>query len=291
MQHWAIIADTIEQVIQKKFVVQQFDEIHGGDINRAYVLQGADEKYFVKLNKAELLPMFEVEALALQALTNTSSLRIPKVITYGIAEDKAFLVLEYISLSSLRPTTQKQLGRQLAELHKQKQNYFGWPQDNFIGHNKQKNDPEGDWLSFWQAQRLGAQLELAEANGYHGKIQILGAELVSKVPEFFKDYQPHASLLHGDLWSGNAASDENGRAVIYDPACYFGDRETDIAMTELFGGFSEGFYTEYDASFPLDSGYHLRKPLYNLYHILNHLNLFGRSYLGQAETMMRQLLA
>jgi len=290
MGHWAIIADTIEQVSQEKFVVQQVDEIHGGDINRAYLLQSADKKYFVKLNKADLLPMFEVEALALQALADTKTLRIPQVITYGIAENKAFLVLEYIPLFSLKPAAQKQLGRQLAELHKQKQNYFGWPQDNFIGHNKQINTPEGDWLSFWQAQRLGAQLELAEANGYHGKLQILGKELISKVPEFFKDYQPRASLLHGDLWSGNAAADENGLAVIYDPACYYGDRETDIAMTELFGGFGEDFYTEYDEVYPLDSGYRLRKPLYNLYHILNHLNLFGRSYLGQAEAMMQQLL-
>jgi len=290
MQHWAIIAETIEQVSQEKFTVQQLDEIHGGDINRAYLLQSADKKYFVKLNKADLLPMFEVEALALHALAETKTLRIPGVITYGIAENKAFLVLEYIPLFPLKPIAQKQLGCQLAELHKQKQNYFGWPQDNFIGHNKQINTPEGDWLSFWQKQRLGAQLELAEANGYHGKLQTLGKELISKVPEFFKDYQPRASLLHGDLWAGNAAADENGLAVIYDPACYYGDREADIAMTELFGRFGETFYKEYDEVYPLDSGYRLRKPLYNLYHILNHLNLFGRSYLGQAEAMMQQLL-
>lgn len=290
MQHWAIIADTIEQVLQKKFSVQQVDEIHGGDINRAYVLQGADKKYFVKLNKAELLPMFEVEAQALQVLAGTKTLRIPKVITYGIAENNAFLVLEYIPLCSLKSVAQKKLGRQLAELHKQKQVYFGWSQDNFIGHNKQKNTPSGDWVSFWQTQRLGAQLELAKANGYHGEIQILGAELIRKVPDFFKDYQPHASLLHGDLWSGNAAADESGFAVIYDPACYYGDRETDIAMTELFGGFGEAFYAEYELVYPLDLGYPSRKPLYNLYHILNHLNLFGRSYLGQAEAVMQQLL-
>jgi len=290
VQHWAIIADTIEQASQENFAVQQVDEIHGGDINRAFLLKGADKKYFVKLNKAELLPMFEVEALALQALTETQTLRIPKVITYGIAENNAFLVLEYIPLFSLKPDSQKQLGRQLAELHQQKQNYFGWPQDNYIGHNQQKNTPEGDWLSFWQTQRLGAQLELAEANGYHGRIQTLGKELMSKVPEFFRDYQPQASLLHGDLWSGNAAADEKGCAVIYDPACYYGDREADIAMTELFGGFGADFYAEYEVVYPLDSGYQSRKPLYNLYHILNHLNLFGRSYLGQAEAMMQQLL-
>jgi len=290
MQHWAIIAKTIEQVSKEKFTVQQVDEIHGGDINRAYLLQGIDKQYFVKLNKAELLPMFEVEALALQALAETKTLRIPNVITYGIVENKAFLVLEYIPLFALKPVAQKQLGHQLAELHKQKQNYFGWPQDNFIGHNKQTNNPTGDWVNFWKTQRLGAQLELAKANGYHGKVQALGKELISKVPEFFKDYQPQASLLHGDLWSGNVAVDAKGLAVIYDPACYYGDRETDIAMTELFGGFGEDFYAEYDETYPLDLGYRMRKPLYNLYHILNHLNLFGRFYLGQAETMMQQLL-
>jgi fructosamine-3-kinase len=243
------------------------------------------------INKADLYAMFETEALGLIALSDTQTLRIPEVITYGVVENYAFLVLEYIELYSLKSSSSQELGKQLAELHQQKQADFGWPQDNFIGHNNQDNTQSGDWVSFWQERRLATQLELARRNGYLGEIQSLGQELISQVPYFFENYQLQASLLHGDLWSGNAAAAiKSGQAIIYDPACYFGDRETDIAMTELFGGFSAEFYKAYESVWPLDSGYSQRKTLYNLYHILNHLNLFGRSYLAQAEAMMQELL-
>ncbi|TXL12409.1 hypothetical protein BMR05_15450 [Methylococcaceae bacterium HT4] len=190
----------------------------------------------------------------------------------------------------INQTTQQQLGRQLAELHQTRQDYFGWHHDNFIGSNQQRNTRDNNWVNFWQEQRLMAQLKLASENGYTGKIQQQGEQLCLLIPEFFSSYQPQASLLHGDLWSGNAAADAEGRAIIYDPACYYGDRETDIAMTELFGGFSADFYAAYEEAWPLDSGYKTRKTLYNLYHILNHLNLFGSGYLCQAERMMQPLI-
>jgi fructosamine-3-kinase len=290
MLNWAAIVDCIQKAINERFELLSVNEVAGGNINKVYCLVGSGSKFFVKINKADLYAMFETEALGLIALSDTQTLRIPEVITYGVVENYAFLVLEYIELYSLKSSSSQELGKQLAELHQQKQADFGWPQDNFIGHNNQDNTQSGDWVSFWQERRLATQLELARRNGYLGEIQSLGQELISQVPYFFENYQPQASLLHGDLWSGNAAAIKSGQAIIYDPACYFGDRETDIAMTELFGGFSAEFYKAYESVWPLDSGYSQRKTLYNLYHILNHLNLFGRSYLAQAEAMMQELL-
>lgn len=290
MKLWSVVVSKIEQVTGQTFGLQKVEATQGGDINRVYRLQGSTQSYFVKLNKASLLAMFEVEALGLHDLASTHTLRTPKPICSGIVGEDAFLVLEYVALQSLSSRSQQQLGEQLAQLHQVQQSYFGWHHDNYIGSNLQKNTRENDWVHFWQEQRLAVQLELAAQNGYAGKLQTLGAELYGLVPQFFSSYQTQASLLHGDLWSGNAAADEQGQAIIYDPACYYGDREADIAMTELFGGYSYDFYVAYENVWPLDSGYKARKNLYNLYHILNHLNLFGSGYLHQAEAMMQTLI-
>ena len=290
MKSWQTVIEQIEQATGQDVCLVKVNAMSGGDINQVYHLQGTEQSYFVKLNRADLLAMFEVEALGLQELAGTKTLRIPEAITYGINGEYAFLVLEYVALKSTNQATQQQLGHQLALLHQNSQDYFGWHHDNFIGSNPQQNTRDSHWVSFWQEQRLLAQLELAADNGYTGKIQQLGRQLYQRIPEFFTSYQPQASLLHGDLWSGNAASDTQGQAIIYDPACYYGDRETDIAMTELFGGFGADFYTAYNNTWPLDPGYNRRKTLYNLYHILNHLNLFGSGYLRQAETMLQQLV-
>ena len=290
MKLWQTVIEQVEQATGQSLSFVKVDAIQGGDINSAYHLCCVEQSFFVKLNNASLLSMFEVEALGLQEMAHTKTLRIPEPITSGIAGSSAFLVMEYLELSSLRPTSQQELGRQLARLHQTQQAYFGWHHDNFIGSNLQKNTRNNNWVSFWQEQRLNEQLKLAAENGYLGKIQQQGEQLIQLIPEFFTTYQPQASLLHGDLWSGNAAATQ-GVAVIYDPACYYGDREADIAMTELFGGYGAGFYTAYNEVWALDSGYSVRKKLYNLYHILNHLNLFGSGYLHQSEGMMQQLIA
>ena len=155
---------------------------------------------------------------------------------------------------------------------------------------RQKNTECSDWLIFYKYQRLEFQLQLAAQKGYQGQLQRLGERLCENLAQFF-DTPPQASLLHGDLWGGNYAMSESGKAVIFDPACYYGDREADIAMTELFGGFGADFYAVYNEVYPLDPEYQVRKNLYNLYHILNHLNLFGSGYLSQAENLIQQLLA
>ncbi len=288
--NWQTIVQYIESAIQQPFNLLKAKPLTGGDINTAYHLLAENRSFFVKLNTPERLDMFEAEAAGLQALAQSRTIRIPKLIVCGKTIDHAFLVLEYIAMNNLNNRSEQLLGQQLAQLHRQKQAYFGWHRDNTIGSTTQVNGQYHDWITFWQEQRLGYQLTLAANQGYSGRLQALGEKLCADLTPWFSGYRPQPALVHGDLWGGNVAADEQGNPVIYDPACYFGDRETDLAMTELFGGFSPAFYQAYQAAYPLDPGYASRKTLYNLYHILNHLNLFGPSYLHQAENMLNKLL-
>lgn len=265
--------------------------VGGGDINSAFKLQVAGISWFVKLNRADLAEMFEAEAAGLVELDGVGAVKVPEVICFGQFGRHAYLVLNYIELSSLRGQSAGLFGEQLARLHRHPQKYFGWRRDNTIGSTPQHNLRHDDWVEFWRRERLGKQLQFAAANGYTGSLQSQGEELLDRLGDFFTDYRPEPSLLHGDLWGGNAAADSQGNPVMFDPACYYGDREADIAMTELFGGFSRDFYAAYNDEYPLDAGYRVRKTLYNLYHILNHLNLFGRGYFSQANGMMERLLA
>ena len=218
---WHSIVEHISLATGTTLNFVKTEALSGGDINRVYHLHCQQRGYFVKLNRADLLPMFTTELLALNELAQTHTLRIPHAITTGIAADKAFLVLEYVPLTRLTASSQQQLGTQLAQLHRQQQPYFGWHEDNYIGSNPQNNNRHHDWVSFWQQHRLGAQLNLAAENGYQGKLQTLGEKLLPRVGHFFSSYQPQPSLLHGDVWAGNAAQESTGQAIIYDPASYY----------------------------------------------------------------------
>ena len=181
------------------------------------------------------------------------------------------------------------LGEQLAAMHRIGASHFGWRIDNTIGATPQINTWSDNWIRFYGERRLRFQFDLAARKSY--RLQAKGEQLIEHLPAFFATYRPQASLLHGDLWSGNWGTDPLSNPVIFDPALYYGDRETDLAMTELFGGFPARFYDAYAGAFPLDTGYAVRKTLYNLYHILNHFNLFGSGYGNQAECMLDRLLA
>jgi fructosamine-3-kinase len=285
------IVHSISQATQTTINQYNLSSVGGGCINTAYKVDTGEKAYFVKVNSPHLEAMFEAEAQALDEMGAINTVRIPKVICYGQADGHSFLALEYIDLYSLRGNANAELGTQLAQLHQIEQPYFGWHIDNTIGSTPQHNDRESDWHTFWQQQRLGRQLGFAAKNGFRGHLQDRGQQLMENLAVFFDNYRPIPSIVHGDLWRGNASADKNGQPVIYDPASYYGDRETDVAMTELFGGFGQHFYDAYQVEYPLDSGYQVRKTLYNLYHILNHVNLFGGGYLGQAESMIDRLLA
>ncbi|MBS1212825.1 MAG: aph [Proteobacteria bacterium] len=285
------IEHAIGQAAGNPFVAHQTSSMGGGCINSAYRLEGDGRSYFVKVNRSELLPMFEAEAEGLREIVATQTVNAPEPVCHGIAGDQSYLVMECLDLHSARGSVGRLLGDQLAAMHRIKQPFFGWHRDNTIGSTPQPNARSDDWADFWAGQRLGFQLDLAAHGGYRGRLQRSGEKLREHLPALFDGYRPQPSLLHGDLWGGNWAAIGNGQPAIFDPACYYGDREADIAMTELFGGFGGDFYAAYRETLPLDAGYGVRKVLYNLYHILNHLNLFGGGYLGQAESMIDRLLA
>lgn len=284
------ISTHIGQVTGIPFENPRKRTVGGGCINTAYELDDGKRRFFVKTNQSSLLSMFEAEFAGLQEISQTSTIKTPEPVCCGEYGSVAFIVMEYIPMGGSRADSITALGENLAAMHRATQENYGWFRDNTIGSTPQDNERTSDWIVFWRDRRLGFQLELAARNGYGGKLQQKGRLLLGRVEKFFTQ-QPPASLLHGDLWSGNYAIDATGEPVIFDPAVYYGDRETDIAMTELFGGFPASFYAAYQNAYPLDEGYTVRKTLYNLYHILNHLNLFGGGYGGQAERMIEKLLS
>ncbi len=263
----------------------------GGSINRSLQLEGAaGERYFLKLNAPAKADLFAAEAAGLAALRQTGCVRVPHTVASGVASDAAWLLLEFLPLDELDKSTAARLGEQLAELHRSSASRYGFERNTVIGATVQLNDWQDSWVQFWREQRLGFQLRLAGGNGAPQALLQTGERLQAKLDGFFSAYCPAPSLLHGDLWAGNAAA-ANGIPVIFDPAVYYGDRETDIAMTELFGGFPSSFYAAYRAAWPLDPGYPVRRGVYNLYHVLNHFNLFGGSYAAQAQNLIQRLLA
>lgn len=283
------IAAAITHVTGENFRPAQQASVGGGCISQAFKLSDGARSFFIKTNRAERLPMFEAEAAGLEEITGSESLRAPRPVCSGTSGGSAWLALEYLELGG--SGSGAEMGSRLAQMHRKTAACFGWTRDNTIGSTPQINTWNPDWLAFLREHRLGFQLRLAARNGYGGGLQTLGEKLLARLEDFFPGYQPRPSLLHGDLWGGNAAFAVSGEPVVFDPAVYYGDREADLAMTELFGGFGAGFYAAYREAWPLDPGYAVRKTLYNLYHILNHANLFGGAYAGQAEAMMQRLLA
>jgi len=290
MIDWNRIAADIANARGQRFDPGTPRSVGGGCINTAYSLGNEASRYFVKLNDANRLPMFEAEAAGLREMARTATIRVPRPLCTGKAGGHSYIVMEHIAFGGHRPDGVAEAGRLLAAMHRASRKEFGWDRDNTIGSTPQPNGPEQDWVELWGRHRLGFQLSLAARNGYRGQLQDQGKRLLDALPALI-DHAPLPSLLHGDLWGGNMGFDSDGHPVIFDPAVYYGDREADVAMTELFGGFGRDFYAAYNETWALDPGYGTRKVLYNLYHILNHLNLFGAGYLGQAQGMMGRLLA
>ncbi|MCU7905180.1 MAG: fructosamine kinase family protein [Candidatus Thiodiazotropha sp. (ex Epidulcina cf. delphinae)] len=290
MTQWQIIAEHVTQTTGMPFYPLEPRHIGGGCINTGVRLTDGERVYFVKLNGAALLDMFEAESDGLKEMADASVIRVPSPLCCGLSNGQSYLVMEFIEMGHAGRSGGESAGRQLAAMHRAAQPLFGWRRDNTIGSTHQPNQQRDNWIDFWREQRLGFQLQLAARNGYRGGLQRQGERLLERFHVLI-DHQPQPSLLHGDLWGGNLAYDREGNPVIFDPAVYYGDREADLAMTELFGGFGNHFYDAYRESRPLSPGYSTRKNLYNLYHILNHLNLFGGGYLGQATSMIDRLLA
>ncbi len=263
--------------------------VGGGDISAAWRLDAADGPVFLKTGPASSYEMFSAEAEGLAELAAADAIRVPEVVAFGVAGDTAYAAFEWLDFGRPGPDTERKLGERLAALHRTTRQRFGWHRDNTIGLTPQPNDRTDDWVTFLRDQRLGFQLRLAADNGYTGALQERGGRLLDRLGVYFEGYAPRASLLHGDLWGGNWGSCD-GEPVVFDPAVYYGDRESDLAMTRLFGGFGRAFYDAYEAAWPLAPGHRERNALYQLYHVLNHLNLFGSGYLGRARDLISKLL-
>lgn len=283
---WTQIAEHISQS-QGEFKIKNHRPVSGGCINQGYSVSDGERAYFVKLNEATKIEMFAAEALGLKQMAQTNTIRVPKPICWGVADNSAYIVLEWLNLDAANGNFWQQMGQNLAAMHGANSSKgFGWEQNNTIGSTLQINNWTTDWVEFYAQHRLGYQFQLANRKGGHFPQQ---EELLAALPQLLS-HSVQPSLVHGDLWGGNAAFTAEGEPVIFDPATYYGDREVDIAMTELFGGFPTAFYQGYNKAYPLEPGYEQRKPLYNLYHILNHFNLFGGGYASQANRTIAQIL-
>jgi len=291
MHPWQDIELAIREATGAPFAIEARTAVGSGCINECFCLRGNGRTWFVKLNAPTKAEMFAAEAAGLEEIVRTRTVRVPHPVCHGANAQASWLVLEHLEVEPAHGEAMRALGHNLARLHRITAQRYGWHRDNTIGATPQINTWSGDWITFWRERRLGFQLELAASNGHGGRWLANGERLTEKLPAFFAGHSPVPSLLHGDLWSGNAAMAAGGEPVVFDPAVYYGDREADLAMTELFGGFPPSFYEAYRAEYPLDAGYQTRKHLYNLYHVLNHLNLFGGGYRAQAERMIEQLIA
>jgi fructosamine-3-kinase len=263
----------------------------GGSICNAARLDMADDRQLlVKWRSRSVAGMFTAEAKGLQLMRATDTLRIPAIVIYEESDGDcpAFIVMEWLGQGGRGSDTGKALGHGLAEMHRHTNDVFGLDHDNLIGANPQPNQPADNWVDFFREQRLGFQMELAGRNGYlHKQRAKLLERLLARLDDWLPA-NPPASLLHGDLWGGNWIVTDAGDPALIDPAVYYGHREAELAFTELFGGFPASFYQAYNESWSLDSDYTKRKDLYNLYHLLNHLNLFGEGYGGQVDGILRR---
>ncbi|MGF1567421.1 MAG: fructosamine kinase family protein [Nodosilinea sp.] len=285
---WTKIAQHISAATGRAFTVQDRRSVGGGCINQAYQISDGTQRFFLKLNQAAQVAMFEAEALGLKEMYDSQTIRVPKPLCWGTADGSAYLVLEWLDLGRGGEEAWRRMGTNLAAMHRvTSPRGFGWGQTNTIGATPQPNPWTASWVEFYAEHRLGHQFRLARRRGGHFPRQ---QEILGALPDLLAAHHPAAALVHGDLWSGNAAVTQAGEPVILDPATYFGDREVDLAMTELFGRFPAAFYAAYDAAYPLAAGYARRKTLYNLYHVINHFNLFGGGYEAQANRMIDQLL-
>lgn len=291
----ASIAGSIAEATGETFRLVSSSAVAGGCIHAALRLEGEGPsgpmRYFAKACEADRAPMLDAEADGLEALEGARALRVPRRIARGGDGTRSWLVLEWLDLEPLAAASAARLGAGLAAQHRIERPAFGWPRDNFIGASPQENRPGSDWVAFWAHHRLVPQLRLAARNRLPSRLIDRGERLAADAGAFFRDHRPRPSLLHGDLWGGNAAALPDGTPVVFDPAVYAGDREADLAMAELFGGFPRDFRAAYEEDFPLADGYRARRDFYNLYHLLNHANLFAGGYVAQSLEMTDRLLA
>jgi fructosamine-3-kinase len=287
------VKDEINHLIEPLFgaKVETSFATSGGSINQTQVLNLTNgQRVFMKQNPSPPTDFFLAETRGLKLLSQAKNgPRIPKPVAVQSVSPPTFLLLEYIESSSEDENFAEQLALSLAELHRMSQEHYGLDHDNYIGSTPQKNRLEKDGIVFFREQRIDFQRQLARRSGLLPvTIDKEIDSLCDELGRFLNISGEKPALLHGDLWSGNYFPDSEGKPCVFDPAVYYGLREADLAMTELFGRLPQKFYDVYQEVFPMNPGYEERKDLYNLYHLLNHLNIFGSSYLSSVQQIVKR---
>ena len=285
----AIVFEEISESLGFKARIDTLRSIPGGGTFRTYRLETAERPLFIKVHTDRHSAVFLEESRSLNAIAATGCVPVPRVLGHGNSGDISWLVLEWLSLSAGDERSGALLGTKLASLHKVTSTSYGWEATNFIGASEQSNGLSNDWTVFFLEQRLKPQIRMLRKRNIDDNLLMLMDRVLDAVPILLAGHRPEPSLLHGDLWGGNWSKLPDGDPVIFDPASYWGDRETDLAMTFLFGGFPTSFYAAYEEAWPLPDGWLQRRSLYQLYHVLNHANLFGGSYIAQASAMIREI--
>lgn len=281
------VRQMLEQAIQMQVKIYSVSPVGGGSINDTFRVETSSGIYFVKKNSASRYPaMFEKEAKGLQVLADAGEITVPEVIAFGESDDDAFLILEFIQSGARPASFWDDFARQLANLHRHSSGSFGLDHDNYIGSLVQYNRQHKTWADFFREERLEVQLRLAIDNHKMGKETMMAfGRFYNKLNEIFPPEPP--ALLHGDLWGGNYMVDEKGSPLVIDPAVYYGHREMDLGMSQLFGGFDVRFYEAYQRYFPLEKGWQQRLDYCNLYPLMVHVNLFGGSYTGSVKAILK----
>ncbi len=287
--HWGSeVAKLISAEIGKTVIVYNISSVGGGSINAAFRLNTNAGSFFVKVNSASLYPeMFYKEMLGLKILAESKAVSVPKPLGFGESQSSSFLVMPFVESAQQQPDFWRRFGEQLASLHAHSSSFFGLDHDNYIGSLQQMNKTHQRWSDFFREERLLPQLKLARDSGKADRALSQAFDrFFAHLHDLFPTEPP--GLLHGDLWSGNYMTGSNGEPVIIDPAVYYGHREMDLAMTQLFGGFPPTFYQAYQSSFPLEIGWEKRRHYCNLYPLMVHVNLFGGGYLAEVKSVLTE---
>lgn len=262
-----------------------------GRTRSALRLDTADGTLFIKCLPVADAERLSAEADGLNLLRDSDAFRVPALAGRGVSGEIAWLALEWLALAPVSgEAAGRAFGQALAALHAVRGEHYGLGRDNWLGDSPQENGWAASWPLFFAQKRLQPALDRLIAAGERGELIRTLRALVERVPALFLDYRPAPSLLHGDLWHGNAGM-ADGRPAVFDPAVHYGDREADYAMTELFGGFPVSMYAAYQKAAPLDAGAPTRRDLYRLHHLLNHLMLFGNAYRRETERTAARLLS